>query len=170
MIRQLKAILLKITIITMAVSIIGIPSFYHHCLMHGDHNWKTGFAPDAHTHCICCEDVEGEHVHGCSEASSPCCDNAQHHKCKNAQHHKDETAITHSVCCNIEMISLQVVATEYFSKPQLKQLLNLISCFDLPSQYISNRIFPISNFSLPLPYLDFSPPRAAIFLFTQFLL
>jgi len=162
MIQQLKAILLKITIITMAVSVIGIPSFYHHCLLHGDHNWKTGFVPNAHTHCICCEDVEGEHVHGCSESSSPCCENAQHHQ--------DETTITHSVCCNIEMMSLQVIATESFPKQQLKQLLNLISCFDISYQYISNRIFPISDFPLPLPYLDFSPPRAAIFLFTQFLL
>jgi len=163
MIRQLKSILLKITIITVAVSVIGIPSFYHHCLLHGDHNWKTGFVSDSHHHCICCEDVEGEHIHGCSESSSSHC-------CENAQHHQDETVVTHSTCCNIEMISLQVIAIEYFQKHHFKQLLNLISCFDIPSQYISNRIFPILDFSLPLPYLDGSPPRAAIFLFTQFLL
>jgi hypothetical protein len=162
MIRQMKAILLKITVIAMVVSILGIPSFYHHCLLHGDHNWKTAFISDTYSHCICCEDVEGEHVHACAESLPSCCENTQHHQ--------NETAIAHSTCCNIKMISLQVIATEYLPKPQHKQSLNFIFCFDIPYQYITNRIFPILDFSLPLPYHGFSPPQAAIFLFTQFLL
>ena len=75
-----------------------------------------------------------------------------------------------SACCHTEVVSLQVVATESFPKQQIKQVLNFISSFDVPCQHISTGIFPQLNFSLPLPYLDFSPPRAAIFLFVQLLL
>ena len=151
MIQHLKALLLKTVIMVTAFSVMGIPSFYHHCLQHGNHNWQTAFVADADEHCVCCKDVE-----------SSCCENAQHH-----QH---ETAVTHATCCSIEVVSLQITAIEYSSKQQLKQLLNIISTFDAPRQYISNRIFYRLDFSLPLPYPNCSPPRAAIILFMQFLL
>jgi hypothetical protein len=143
----------------MAVSLIGIPSFYHHCLLNGVHNWQTGFVSDAHNHCVCCEDIEDECSH--AESSSSCCENV---------YHQNETAVTHTDCCSIEMVSLQIIATEYFPKHQLKQLFNFVLHFEIPCLCISNEVFPKLNFSSPLPYLDFSPPRAAIFLFTQFLL
>jgi len=163
MTQRLKTVLLKSAMIITAVSVIGIPSFYHHCLLRGHHNWQTGFIPDAHNHCVCCEDVENEYIYICSEPSTSCCDN-------DSQHYQYETAVTHTTCCTIKMISLYIIATEYFPKPQLKQILASISLFDTPFQYILNKILPVLHFPLPLPYPDFSPPRTAIFLFTQFLL
>ena len=159
--RQLKTILRICVIIIMAVSVIGIPSFYHHCLLHGDHNWHVGFAADTHDeHCICCEDTDDECCHATADVEC----------CKNVEQQHNKLCITHSKCCNLEIVLLHVIATEYFPKQQIKQLLNFISCFDIPCQYISTGIFSTLNFSTPLPYPDVSPPRAAIFLFTQFLL
>ena len=147
----------------MAISVIGIPSFYHHCLLRGNHNWQTGFIPDSHNHCVCCEDIEDEHIHACSESLSSCCENE-------VQHQQNETSITHTSCCNIEMILLKVVATEYFPKQYIKHLFTSVPLFDIPYQYISNKTLPILNISTPLPYPNLSPPFAGIFLFTQFLL
>jgi len=163
MIQRLKLILLKSTIIIMAFSVIGIPSFYHHCLLRGNHNWQTGFVPNSHNHCVCCEDIENEHIHACSESLSSCCENE-------VQHQQSKLSITHTSCCIIEVVSLQVFATEYLPKHELKQLLTFIFHFNIPNKYISNSVLSILNFSLPLPYPDFSPPPKAIFLFTQFLL
>ena len=163
MFQRLKSILLKISIIIMVISVMGIPSLYHHCSLRGDHNWQSCFLSDFHkNHCICCEDVENEHDSSCSECSSSCCEKEQKHQ--------DETVFSVSKCCNIEVISLQVVATEYFAKQQFKQLLNFIACFDIPCQNISTGIIPSLKFLSPLPYSDFSPPRADTFLFSQFLL